>query len=210
LTIAAQSKLLRFVQERTFRPIGSARFVRADVRIVAATNKDLESLVREGAFRSDLFFRLNVVRLHMVPLRERRSDVLVLARHFLSSLSGESGISSKTLSPAAAQKLVALDWPGNVRELCNAVQRAVVFAPTRQIQPSDILDCLPKGSDVESPRGTFREARARTVETFERAFVEEMLRQAGGNVTHAARIANKDRRVFGRLMKRYNISRDGV
>jgi DNA-binding NtrC family response regulator len=208
LSIAAQSKLLRFIQERTYRPIGSTQILRADVRILVATNKNLETLVREGKFRSDLFFRLNVVRLHLAPLRERRSDIMLLAHHFLHA-SAENGAPPKLLSPAAARRLMEHDWPGNVRELSNVIQRGVVFAPTRQIQASHIRnDTATTGSEFDPEPATFREARARTVEAFERAFIEDMLRQADGNITQAARLAQKDRRVFGRLMKRYDIRRD--
>lgn len=210
LSIAAQSKLLRFIQERTYRPIGSMQMLQADVRILVATNKNLETLVREARFRSDLFFRLNVVRLHLVPLRERRSDIVLLAHHFLNA-SAENGAPRKVLSPAAAQKLMEHDWPGNVRELSNVIQRGVVFAPTRQIQASHIRnDAAIPDFDSDPKPANFREARARTVESFERAFIEDTLRQAGGNITRAARLAQKDRRVFGRLVKRYNIRRDSL
>jgi two-component system response regulator GlrR len=210
LSIAAQSKLLRFIQERTYRPIGSTQILRADVRILVATNKNLETLVHEEKFRSDLFFRLNVVRLHLVPLRERRSDILLLAQHFLHA-SAENGAPRKVLSPAAAQRLMEHDWPGNVRELSNVIQRGVVFAPTRQIQASHIRnDAAIPDFESDPKLANFREARARTIESFERAFIEDTLRQAGGNITRAARLAQKDRRVFGRLMKRYNIRRDSL
>jgi DNA-binding NtrC family response regulator len=210
LSIAAQSKLLRFIQERTYRPIGSTQMLRVDVRILVATNKNLETLVREGKFRSDLFFRLNVVRLHLVPLRERRSDVLLLAQHFLNA-SVENGAPRKVLSPAAAQKLMEHDWPGNIRELSNVIQRGVVFAPTRQIQASHIRNdaAIPDVESSPTP-ANFRDARARTVEAFERAFIEDALQQASGNVTRAAQLVQKDRRVFGRLMKRYNIRHDAL
>jgi two-component system, NtrC family, response regulator GlrR len=210
LSIAAQSKLLRFIQERTYRPIGSTQILPTDVRILVATNKNLETLVREGKFRSDLFFRLNVVRLHLVPLRERRSDVLLLAQHFLNA-SVENGAPRKVLSPAAAQKLIEHDWPGNVRELSNVIQRGVVFAPTRQIHASHIRnDAAIRDGEPDPTPANFRDARARTVEAFERAFIEEALQQASGNVTRAAQLVQKDRRVFGRLMKRYNIRRDDL
>ena len=210
LSIAAQSKLLRFIQERTYRPIGSTQTLRADVRILVATNKNLETLVREAKFRSDLFFRLNVVQLHLAPLRERRSDILLLAQHFLNA-SAENGAPRKVLSPAAAQKLMEHDWPGNVRELSNVIQRGVVFAPTSQIQATHIRNdaAIPDFESDPEP-ANFREARARTVEAFERAFIEDMLQQAGGNITRAARLAQKDRRVFGRLMKRHNVRRDSL
>jgi DNA-binding NtrC family response regulator len=208
LSIAAQSKLLRLLQERTYRPVGSERFVQTGVKIVAASNQDLERLVRERTFRSDLFFRLNVFRLELVPLRERRSDIVVLVHHFLKSLSLEHGTPCKTVAPALLQRLTEYDWPGNVRELYNFLQRAVVFSPGTQIglaQIADLSAALPWPKPVD---GSFREARARAVAGFERSYVEEMLRRASGNVTQAAHLAGKDRRVFGRLMKRYSIQRD--
>jgi two-component system response regulator GlrR len=208
LSITAQSKLLRLLQEHTYRPVGSERFVPSGARIMAACNQDLERLVQEKKFRSDLFFRLNVLRLHLPPLRERRSDVVVLARHFLETLAVEQGTPRKNIAPALLQMLMAYDWPGNVRELYNVLQRAVLFCPGAKIQLSDIAD-LPAAAQSPKPLGSnFREERARAVTAFERSYIEEMLRRAAGNVTQAARLAGKDRRVFGRLMKRHNIRRD--
>ncbi len=208
LPIAAQSKLLRLLQERTYRPVGSERFVQTGVKFVAACNQDLERLVQERKFRSDLFFRLNVLRLQLAPLRERRSDVAVLARYFLDTLAVEHGTPRKTLAPSLLQRLSEYDWPGNVRELYNVLQRAVVFSPGMQIQLADLCD-LPAAGWSPVPAGnSFREARAWAVATFERGYIEDMLRRAAGNVTQAARLAGKDRRVFGRLMKRHNIHRD--
>ena len=207
LSITAQSKLLRLLQEHTYRPVGSERFVTTNASIMAACNQDLERLVQEGKFRSDLFFRLDVLRLRLPPLRERRSDVAVLARHFLETLAVEHGTPRKNIAPALLQMLTAYDWPGNVRELYNVLQRAVVFCPGTKIQLADMADlpAAPKALD-----GNFREERARAVTAFERSYIEEMLRRAAGNVTQAARLAGKDRRVFGRLMKRLNIRRDLV
>jgi two-component system response regulator GlrR len=201
--------LLRFIQDRRYRPVGSARFLDADVRVIAATNKDLEMLLREGNFRSDLFFRLNVVTLHMVALRERRSDIPILARHFLRALAQENSTTKKILQPTALRRLVEYDWPGNVRELYNVIQRADVFSAGRQIQ-IDALGGSAADPVATSSIGNFREARARTIEAFERNFVMDALRKADGNVTRAARLAQKDRRVFGRLMKRYDIRRDSL
>jgi DNA-binding NtrC family response regulator len=207
LSITAQSKLLRLLQEHTYRPVGSERFVPTGARIMAACNQDLERLVQERKFRSDLFFRLNVLRLHLPPLRERRSDVVVLARHFLEMLAVEHGTPRKNIAPALLEMLMAYDWPGNVRELYNVLQRAVVFCPGTKIQLADMAD-LPAAPKPLG--GNFRQERARAVTAFERSYIEEMLRRAAGNVTQAARLAGKDRRVFGRLMKRHNVRRDLV
>jgi two-component system response regulator GlrR len=210
LSITAQSKLLRLLQEHTYRPVGSERFIATGARIMAACNQDLERLVQERKFRSDLFFRLNVLRLHIPPLRERRSDVAVLARHFLETLAVEHGIPRKNIAPTLLQTLTAYDWPGNVRELYNVLERAVVFCPGAKIQLADMADLPAAAQSPTALGGNFRDERARAVAAFERSYIEEMLRRAAGNVTQAARLAGKDRRVFGRLMKRHNIRRDPV
>ena len=206
LPAAAQSKLLRFLQERTFKPLGADRFVRADVNVLAATNRDIDALVREHRFRSDLYFRLNVLSLHLVPLRARREDIPVLARHFVEVICAEQGLARKTLTPPAVRKLSLYGWPGNVRELYNVIQRALVFSEGDAIRPIDVTphamrDDEPDGGEAPS----FRQARARALESFERGFVEELLQRHGGNVTRAAREAQKDRRAFGRLIKKYSL-----
>ena len=210
LGLNIQAKLLRFIQERRYRPVDSARFLDSDVRVVVATNKDLEALVRDGKLRSDLFFRLNVVKLHMVALRERRSDIPILARHFLDVIAQENGTARKILPATALRRLMQHDWPGNVRELYNVIQRADVFSPGAQVQIDALGDAAVAERITASSTGNFREARARTIEAFERDFVVDALRKADGNVTRAARLVQKDRRVFGRLLKRYDIRRDSV
>jgi DNA-binding NtrC family response regulator len=206
LSPAAQAKLLRFMQEQSYRPLGSDHFVRADVTVLAATNRDLEHLMREQRFRSDLYFRLNVLRLHMLPLRERRGDIVVLAQHFLDTLCAQHGGLRKTLAPATISKLAARHWEGNVRELSNTIQRAFVYAEGEQILPAHITGA---GGDEAAPgeRDSFREARARAIAAFEREYLLAALRQYKGNITQAARYAGKDRRVFGRMVKRYKIDR---
>jgi len=206
LSPAAQAKLLRFMQEQTYRPLGSDRFVRADVTVLAATNRDLEQLMREQRFRGDLFFRLNVLRLHMVPLRERRGDIALLAQHFLDTLCAQHRCARKTLAAATIARLTAREWEGNVRELSNAIRRAFVYAEGPQILPAHI-DGPAAGQDPPARREGFREARARAIAAFERQYVIETLRQYKGNITQAARFAGKDRRAFGRLVKRHNIDR---
>jgi two-component system response regulator GlrR len=206
LSLVAQAKLLRFLQERAYRPLGSNSFVRANVKIVAATNCDLEELVRARLFRSDLFFRLNVFRLDLTPLRARRGDIALLARHFASAACAEYGLEPKALAPATIRWLNQQEWPGNVRELYNTIQRAVIYSQGAQILPCDLAD-----RSVQSPADTgpdtFREARLRAIEAFERRYVEDLMRECGGNVSQAARLAKKERRAFGRLVKRYDIKR---
>lgn len=205
LDLAVQAKLLRFLQDGTYKPLGADRFVRSDVRVIAATNRNIEALVAAGEFRSDLYYRLNVLRLDLPPLRKRRGDIPLLAWHFLSSLCPPGPV-RKSFSAAALQKLMCYDWPGNVRELFNVVQHALVFAEGSQVLPCHIP--VPASLVVpEELGGPFREARARTIEAFERRYVEEMIRKHKGNVTQAAREAGKERRSFGRMIKKYGLSR---
>jgi two-component system response regulator AtoC len=171
--------------------------------VIAATNRDLEACVARKEFRADLYYRLNVFRLRLPPLRERVSDIRLLARHFLDGLS-EPG-ERKMLSAGALRKLESHSWPGNVRELGNVIRQAAAFAGGSQITEEDIL--LPwTAEQAGDGAATFRDGKARMVAAFERSFIEELLRKNGGNVTHAAREANKDRRTLGRLIKKYNIN----
>jgi two-component system, NtrC family, response regulator GlrR len=204
LPMPAQAKLLRFIQEGTYRPLGSQKIVSSDLRLIVASNRDLECCIREGKFRSDLYFRLNVLPLRLPPLRERRRDIALLAKHFLMAVSMAGGQPGVQFSPSALHALQNHDWPGNVRELLNAVRRAVVFSNGSTILPPQLG--LPVTAELAAD-GDFRQAKARVIENFEKAYLEQMLTRHDGNITHAAREAGKDRRVFGRLMKRYNITR---
>ena len=213
LSLPVQAKLLRFLEDRTYRPLGADRFTRADVRVLAATNRDLESCVRDKQFRSDLYFRLNVLQLRLPALRDRRCDIPLLAGHFLESLPHRAGGHSrlaepaKVFSPSALRMLLQYHWPGNVRELFNVVQRAAVLAVGPQILPSHVSIPAFAGAPTTT---TFRAERARAVAAFERLYVEEMLRKHGGNITRAATEARKDRRAFGRLVKKYALGRTAL
>jgi DNA-binding NtrC family response regulator len=206
LSLGAQAKLLRFLQESTYRPLGAERFHWAQVRVIAATNRDLEAYLREQRFRPDLYFRLNVLRLQLPPLRERRGDIPLLARHFLERTCPASGTPLKSLTPGALRMLEAYDWPGNVRELFNVVQRAVVFSPGLPILPCHLP--LPVAADhTGDVNMDFRRARGQAISAFEQQFVRRLLRRHSGNVTRAALEAGKDRREFGRILKKYGIDR---
>lgn len=198
LPVAAQAKLLRFLQERQYKALGSERWAQADVRIVAASNRDLTRQVEEKQFRQDLYFRLDVLRVEVPPLRERPQDIALLARHFLSQ--HQTAGKRKWFSPSALERLAAYSWPGNVRELLNVIQRAIVFSPGVRIDASDIA--VSQGTPMP-PRRDFRTAREETVESFERAYIQELLVRHRGNITHAAREAGKERRAFGRLVKKH-------
>ena len=202
LSVGAQAKLLRFLQNRMYKQLGADHFKHSDVRVIAATNRNIEALVKEGRFRSDLYYRLNVLRLELPPLRKRPDDIPLLAHHFLSELCACGEVTPKSFSPAALQRLACYDWPGNVRELYNVVQRAMVQAHGVEIKPAYI------SVGVESPAAfsrRFREARTQAIETFEKQYVKELFFKNHGNVTQAAREAGKERRSFGRMVKKYGI-----
>ncbi len=200
LPLAAQAKLLRFLQEREYRAVGSNALQRANVRVIAASNRCLHELARRGGFREDLFYRLAVLTLVLPPLRERGADLGLLATHFLRQRGGAR------LSSAAMARLQAHDWPGNVRELAHVLERAALLAGDRCIEPEDVeIDGLPTPTVAASPSESLRAAKARLVEDFERRFVERLLSQHGGNVTQAAGAAGKNRRAFFELMRKYRI-----
>jgi DNA-binding NtrC family response regulator len=203
LSLANQAKLLRFLQEGTYRALGAESFTRADVRVIAATNRNIEDCVERREFRSDLYFRINVLRLHLPPLRERRGDIVLLARSFLASHSDKGEGARKVFSVAALRKLESYRWPGNLRELFNTVQRAFVTCPGREIFPRHVA--LP--NDAKEPRGNahFRTAKAEAISSFEKTYIAEVLAACGGNISRAAREAGKERRAFGRLVKKYGL-----
>jgi len=206
LSQANQAKLLRFLQEGMYRALGAERFTRSNARVIAASNRCIEDCVQQGQFRSDLYFRLNVLRLHLPPLRERRTDVSLLARHFLDN-ECVTERARKCFSPAALRKLETHHWPGNARELFNAVQRATVCCRGRLIMPEDIV----LSNEIAAETGvvtkeSFRGARRQAIEQFERDYVDQLMTRHSGNVTQAARDAGKERRSFGRLVKKYSLS----
>jgi DNA-binding NtrC family response regulator len=205
LSLAVQAKLLRFLEERTYRSLGADRFTQANVRVLAATNRSLDALVRERQFRSDLYFRLNVLELRLPPLRERRDDIPLLARHFLASLRRAPGAQAPSLSPAALRTLEHYSWPGNVRELFNVVQRAAVMSRGSQILPAH-TSIAEAPATPPAAAASFRDGRAQAVASFERRYIEELLQKHRGNITRAATEARKDRRAFGRLVKKYALN----
>lgn len=204
LSMEAQSKLLRLLQDNIYRPLGHTKYVRANIRVIAATNVDLRQKIQESNFRADLFYRLNVVSLHLPPLRERKTDITLLAHHFLKKYKNEYGRKQKSLSPAAVRKLLLYDWPGNIRELENVIQQAMLLTTVSVIPPENIN--IGTSIQSDSPeRLSFREAKKRTIERFEKEYITELLISCEGNITRAARKAKKDRRDFGRLVQKYHL-----
>ncbi|MBS1789201.1 MAG: sigma-54-dependent Fis family transcriptional regulator [Acidobacteria bacterium] len=198
----AQVKLLRFLQEKEYRSLGSTKTQRADVRVIAASNLNLEEAVQFGKLRRDLYYRLNVIPLHLPPLRERREDIPLLASHFLAKYAAAFGKPSISLSPEAMQKLKLHDWLGNVRELEHIIERAIALTDHPQIQTADFL--LPG----ETPCGcqeSLKTAKARCVADFERTYIQELLLTHQGNISKAAKAAQKNRRAFWQLIQKYGI-----
>jgi two-component system response regulator AtoC len=206
LSMAGQVKLLRFLQDGEYRPVGAARSVNADVRIVAATNTDLKKRVEARLFREDLYYRLNSLSLSVPPLRDRLEDIVPLTSQFLKRYAGEHGQELRALSAGALNKLTAYAWPGNVRELESVITRALTFTRSPTIRPEDVeLSGVP---DDEIPRRrSLREAKENTIATFERGYLAGLLAQHRGNVTHAAKAAGKERRAFQRLLRKHNLDR---
>jgi transcriptional regulator with GAF, ATPase, and Fis domain len=183
LALPLQAKLLRVLQEHEFERVGGSRTLRVDVRVIAATNRELEQAIKAGAFREDLYYRLNVVPLRLPPLRERREDIPLLANWFVRKFAGESGRAVSGISREARALLVAYDWPGNVRELQNVIERAVVMGSSDVITPDDVSDLLPDtGSEPEGGEG-FHEA----VRQMRRGLIAAALDRANGSVPAAAR-----------------------
>jgi DNA-binding NtrC family response regulator len=234
---------LRALEQREVRRVGAAKAQKVDVRIIAATNRNLEDEVRAGRFRQDLFYRLSVVRLHLPALRDRPDDIPVLVQSFLDNGSynrapgGQQRV--RGISREALAALQAYAWPGNVRELVNVIERAVSFCSHQVIERSDLPDFArhsrpatganptvkrmptapaaalsptpPQTPDELLGEGvTFKDAKERWVATFERDYIVQTLKRNTGNISHAARAADIDRKYFRKLMKKYDIEAAGV
>jgi DNA-binding NtrC family response regulator len=205
LPLALQPKLLRALETREVRRIGGSAQIPVDVRFVAATNRDLTVEVKRGRFREDLFYRLNVFRVAMPPLREHRDDIPTLVKHFLEPLS------STPLSEELLERMVQLDWPGNVRELRNAVERAVVLSRGEKRATDDVETptspgeaAVPDLAAVDASR-PFKEVKAEVVARFEQSYLEQVLARTGGNISAAAREAGIDRKHMERLIRKHGI-----
>jgi DNA-binding NtrC family response regulator len=186
MSLETQAKVLRVLQEREFERVGGNRTVKVDVRVLAATNKNLPQLVQEEKFREDLFYRFNVVPIALPPLRERREDIPLLATHFLKEVTSRYRSGPATLSPDAYGLLLSAPWPGNVRELKNVIEAAAVLATGPEIQAADLRVGQPARTVELSGTPTFREAKQQAVAAFERDFISRALRHHHGNITKAA------------------------
>jgi two-component system response regulator GlrR len=193
-----QVKLLRALEERTVRPVGSHEDFDVDVRVIAATHRNLEERIASGEFREDLYYRLNVVKLHIPALAERREDIPLLANHFLSRLAGRYGRGPLAFAPDALELMVSAPWPGNVRQLLNVIEQAVALASTEVIPESLVRQALDARDTALTPLDEARRA-------FERDYLVRILKITGGNVTKAARLAGRNRTEFYRLLERHSL-----
>jgi DNA-binding NtrC family response regulator len=204
LSPKAQAALLRFLQDQSYRRVGSSVIRQADVRIIVASNANLEMLVEKKQFRRDLLYRLNVLMLHMPPLRARDGDALELARTFLARFSRHYRVPQKSLHPDAVSFIEQHDWPGNVRELENVMLREFLMCDSAEIRLST------SGTEAEAvatnDNMAFKDAKARAIADFERRYVRDMLKRTEGNLSQAARLAGQDRSAFGKLARKHGIN----
>lgn len=201
IPLALQPKLLRALEERRVRPVGGNTEVPFDVRIVAATNRDLESAVEEGSFREDLFYRLNVFHLEMPPLRSRGTDILLIAKHFLESFSCRQEKNVRAISDKAANRLLSYPWPGNVRELRNAVEHAVALACYDTVVPEDLPRKICSYQDEPILSATHNPMELISMQEVERRYILHVLKTAGGNRSLTAKILQLDRKTLYRKLQ---------
>jgi len=199
-----QGKLLRALEQKEFTPIGESRAVSVDVRLVAATNRDLEELTREGRFRNDLYYRLNVIRIELPPLRERKGDLPLLAAHFLKGLAREAGRSTLTISPRALDAIMAYDWPGNVRELKNVLESAFVLSTASRVELADLPRQI---SRIEEPPAAPQPVGL-TMEGLEKQAILDALARHDGNRTRAAESLGISVRTLHRKLRKFE-AREG-
>jgi two-component system nitrogen regulation response regulator NtrX len=211
MTLKTQAKVLRVLQEQRMEPVGGSSTITVDVRVIAATNKDLEQEIRTGGFREDLFFRLNVIPFHVPPLRDRAEDVPRLARHFSAEISAEYGRRPKEFSPEAMELLRAHKWPGNVRELRNIVERLLIMTPGDRVEAQHLPSSLLGGLGV--PAAAAGQALAEqdfpsllaARDEFEKSYIARKYRECNGNMSRLAETLQVERSNLYRKMKAFGL-----
>jgi two-component system, NtrC family, response regulator GlrR len=203
LPLMAQVKLLRFLQEKEYRPLGSVKTKSASVRVIAATNANLEDALRQGRLRQDLYYRINVLSVALPPLRHRQGDVVLLAQHFLAKFAMEFAKPVLNFSPEALQTLLAYSWPGNVRELAHTVERAVALTNEVTLREIAIANLAPP---QVAQQETLQQRKKQVIAQFEQAYLKEIMLTHDGNITKAAQAAGKNRRAFWQLLRKYDIT----
>jgi DNA-binding NtrC family response regulator len=201
-----QVKLLRILQSGEFAPVGSATNRVCDVRVIAATHQDLEALIQKNSFRKDLYYRLNIIRLHIPPLRNRRQDIPLLTEHFLNIFKKQYGKPDLEIKPETRDLLDRHDYPGNVRELENILRRCVLICKAKQIAPHHLSPEIRSNASAREPMPTnFHAAKARAVGEFERHYLTTLLQECRGIISRAAKRSGLSERNFHEKLKKYNI-----
>src|SRR5664280_862461 len=206
LPIGLQPKLLRALQERSVRPLGGQRELSFDVRLVAATNRDLSLAMEEGRFREDFYFRINVIEIALPPLPARGNDILLLAQHFIYSFAGRAKREVIGMTPEAAAQLIQYGWPGNVRELANVMERAVALTNQDHVSPADFPDRVARQSRI-NPQVNEDPSQFVTLEALGKSYVLRVLESVGGSRTETARILGLDRTTLWRRLDRYGVAK---
>ena len=210
MSLAAQAKVLRVLQDGVVTRIGGSKPIAVDVRVLSATNKTLETEISEGRFREDLYYRLNVVPIHVPPLRERREDIPLLVAHFVRVLTNREGVAPRAISPEAVERLTKLDWPGNVRELRNTIERLLILAAGPRISADDVARLVGTRDAEQSGLSSLLECK--TFEEFkhvaERAFLLGKLREFDWNVSETARALDMPRSNLYKKIERYGLTRE--
>ena len=201
-----QVKLLRLLQDKEFRPLGDLKFKKADVRFIVATNTDLQVLVKQGTFREDLYYRLNIVSLHIPPLRERKEDIPLLVEHFVAKYGHDYEKPGRRISSEVMGVFLSQSWEGNVRELENKIQELIVMSSSPLIGIEDLPDWARRGADGTADKTeTLCEARKTVVEAFEKSYLIQLLNIFHGNVVQAAHFAGKSRTSLWNYLKKYSL-----
>jgi two-component system nitrogen regulation response regulator NtrX len=210
MSLAAQAKVLRVLQDGVVTRIGGSKPIAVDVRVLSATNKTLETEIAEGRFREDLYYRLNVVPIHVPPLRERREDIPLLVAHFVGVLTNREGIAPRAIAPDAVERLSKLDWPGNVRELRNTIERLLILSAGPRITADDVARLVGTRDAEQSGLSSLLECK--TFEEFkraaERAFLLGKLREFDWNVSETARALDMPRSNLYKKIERYGLTRE--
>jgi len=206
MSLKTQAKVLRVLQEGEVEPVGAGKVVRVDVRLIAATNKDLRAEIEAGRFREDLFFRLNVVPIRIAPLRERREDIAGLIEHFVQVLAAEDGVQPRPVAPAAVERLERYSWKGNVRELRNAIERMLILADGPEIGVADLPEEIRDDAAAMLPDLRGHRTLRQFKEAAERAFLVEKLRQNGWNISSTAQLIDTPRSNLYKKIEAYKIS----
>jgi two-component system response regulator GlrR len=201
-----QTKLLRLLQDKEYKPLGDPHSRKADIRIIVATNRDLQKLLREGTFRDDLFYRLNIISLYLPPLRERKEDIPILVEHFMKKYSKEFNKPLTEVPENLMKTFIAYSWPGNVRELENKIQQLILMPAELKINIKSIQPPVIETDFKESRLEYFKEAKRKAINCFERTYLNQLLARSKGNVVSAAREAGKSRTSLWNLLKKYDFS----